>query len=237
MSYSPMNRICDIVLLMQKNRLSKQLLVMLYGLPGSGKSFFSRQTAELLNIPVISSNRIRYELFEKPTYSKEEQQIVFNLMMMMLDEYAKAGLSVILDVSLNRMMDRKALREFAKKQGLATVLVWIQSDAETCYARAKHRDGRKADDKFSVDMARDLFDAVEKQMQPPQNEDAIVISGKHLYDSQRNVFLRKLRELQVLSGDESSATGLPMPGLVNLVSSAQMQAGRVDSQRRNVSIN
>jgi predicted kinase len=221
---------------MQKNKLSKQLLVMLYGLPGSGKSFFSRQTSELLNIPIISSDRIRYELFEKPTYSKEEQQIVFNLMTMMLEEYARSGMSAIFDVSLNRMADRKVLREFAKKQGFATLLVWIQADAETCYARAKHRDGRKADDKYSSDITRDLFDTVEKQMQPPQNEDAIVMSGKHLYESQKNVFLRKLRELQILSSDETTASGVPMPGLVNLVSTAQMHAGRVDAQRRNVSI-
>jgi predicted kinase len=221
---------------MQKNKLSKQLLIMLYGLPGSGKSFFSRQTSELLGMPIISSDRIRYELFEKPSYSKEEQQIVFNLMTMMLEEYAKVGMSAIFDVSMNRAQDRKSLREFTKKQGMTSMLVWIQADSETCYARAKHRDGRKADDKFSADMSRDLFDAIEKQMQPPQNEDAIVISGKHLYDSQRNVFLRKLRELQVLSSDDSQANGMPMPGLVNLVSNAQMNAGRVDQHRRNVSI-
>jgi gluconate kinase len=145
-------------------------------------------------------------------------------------------MSVIFDVSMNRAQDRKSLREFTKKQGMMSMLVWIQADSETCFARAKHRDGRKADDKYSVDMDRGLFDMIEKQMQPPQNEDAIVLSGKHLYDSQRNVFLRKLRELQVISSDDSSANGLPMPGLVNLVSTAQMHAGRVDSHRRNVSI-
>ena len=227
---------CDIVLAMHKNMLTKQLVVMLYGLPGSGKSFFARQTAELLHIPIISSDRIRFELFEKPQYSKEEQQIVFNLMMLMLEEYSKAGLSAILDVSMNRSQDRKALREFAKKQGLSTMLIWLQSDAETCYSRAKSRDGRKVDDKYSSDMSRETFDMIEKQMQPPQNEDAVVVSGKHLYDSQKNVFLRKLRELQILSSDDSSASGMAMPNLVNLVSSAQMQAGRVDANRRNVSI-
>lgn len=209
---------------------------MLYGLPGSGKSFFSRQTSELLGIPVISSDRIRYELFEKPTYSRDEQQVVINIMNVMLEEYLKHGMSVIYDVSLNRTQDRKALREFAKKQGVSTILLWLQADADTCLMRSKNRDHRKADDKYSADMTRELMEYIDSQMQAPVGEDAVVISGKHLYESQKNVFLRKLREMQLLSVEQASGTGVAKPELVNLVSAAQMQAGRVDQNRRNLII-
>lgn len=209
---------------------------MLYGLPGSGKSFFSRQASELLGIPIISSDRVRYELFEKPTYSKDEQQVVINVMNIMLEEYLKNGMSVIYDVSLGRTQDRKAIREFAKRQGVSTMLLWLQADAETCFQRSKSRDRRKADDKYATEMTSDLMEVIEKQMQPPTNEDVVVVSGKHLFDSQKNVFIRKLSEMQILSTEQASGNGVAKPELVNLVSSAQMQAGRVDQNRRNLII-
>lgn len=209
---------------------------MLYGPPGSGKSFFSRQAGELLGIPVISSDRIRFELFDKPSYSKEEQQVVVNVMNILLEEYIKYGMSVIFDVSLSRTHDRKALREFAKKQNIPTMLLWFQADAATCLLRSKNRDRRKADDKYSTVMTPELMTVIESRMQPPVGEDSVVISGKHLFESQRNVFIRKLREMQLLSTEQLSDSGVAKPELVNLVTSAQMHAGRVDQNRRNLVI-
>lgn len=229
-------QIYDIVLFMNKSKLNKPCIILLYGQPGSGKTYFSRQVSEELAIPHISSDRIRYELFEKPTFSKDENNVIMSMMIMMLDEFAKSGLSVIFDYSLNKLQDRRSLRDLARKYGMQTILVWLQADAETCFNRAKNRDRRKADDKFSAVITRDQFDAMERTMNQPHNEDALVISGKHPYQSQRAVLLRKLSEMQILSDDTLSAK-VPMPELINLVSKAHAMAGRVDSHRRNVLIN
>jgi predicted kinase len=221
---------------MQRGKLAKQLVVMLYGYPGSGKSFFSRQIGEFMGMPVISSDRIRYELFDKPTFSKDEQQVVMNLMNIMLEDYLKAGLSVVYDISLNRTADRKFVREFAKRNGASSILLWLQADIDSCFLRAKARDRRKADDKYSAEMTEEIMRSIEAQMQSPSGEDAVVVSGKHLFDAQRNVFLRKLREMQLIAADQTSAGGVAKPELVNLVSAAQMHAGRVDQNRRNLII-
>jgi predicted kinase len=221
---------------MSKSRLTRPTIIMLYGLPGSGKSFFARQAADMLSVPHVSSDRIRYELFEKPTYSKDEQAVIFNIMMIMLEQFTRSGLSAIMDVSLSRAADRKLVREFAKRSKVDTMLLWLQADADSCFARTKNRDHRKSDDMYSADITRAQFDEVERGMQAPANEDAVVISAKHLFESQKNVFLRKLREMQLLSDTDSLSAGIAKPGMVNLVSSAQMAAGRVDQSRRNVMI-
>lgn len=220
---------------MQRSKIATPTLIVLYGLPGSGKSFFSRQAGELLGAPVISSDRIRYELFEKPTFSKEEQLVVFSMMNVMLEQYADLGMSVIYDASVSRASDRKLLREFAKNKKMNYILVWLQADAETCFMRAKTRDRRKADDKYSHEITREQFATVEKSMQPPAGEDPLVVSGKHLFEGQRNVILRKLREMQILIED-TDGRGFAKPELVNLVSAAKMKAGRYNDARRNVII-
>lgn len=221
---------------MSTSRLTNPLLLLLYGLPGSGKSFFARQTSEMLGVPVISSDRIRSELFEKPTFNEEENQVVSNMVMMFVDSYVDIGLPMILDMSLNKPNERKAMREYAKKKGYQHLLIWLQADPDTCFLRAKSRDRRKADDKYATEMTKELFSKIEKQMQAPSGEDALVISGKHLYGSQRGVLLRKLSEMRLISTNDASVGGVAKPELVNLVSAAQMMAGRVDIDRRNVPI-
>ncbi len=221
---------------MQKNQLQDQVVILLYGYPGSGKSFFARQASDLLGIPHISSDRIRYELFEKPTYSKDETNLIYNLMNIMLEEFLKSGMSVIYDVSLNRAIDRKNMRDYLKKMNAKPVLVWLQADRDTSLARTKSRDRRRADDKYSSELSDDQFKYIEQSMQQPTNEDVLVISGKHLFDSQKHALLRKLRELQVLTQADAHAHGVPKPELVNLVNNARVAAGRVDPNRRNVVI-
>lgn len=49
---------------MQKSSISQPVVIYMYGLPGSGKSFIARQLSESLGLAHVSSDRIRFELFE-----------------------------------------------------------------------------------------------------------------------------------------------------------------------------
>lgn len=221
---------------MQKVKLSKPVLFTYYGLPGSGKTFFSRQVAELFGIPHISSDRVRSELFDNPSFSRDEQAVVSNIMNMMVEEYFKVGMSVIYDVSLNRLQDRRIMRDIARSGGATPLLVWLQAEPETCFARARGRDGRKADDRYSTEMTKELFTAIMNTMQPPQGEDPLVISAKHLFNSQRETLMRKLKELGLLAPTDNTTPTFAKPALINLVNRAQVEAGRTDHSRRNLTI-
>jgi hypothetical protein len=71
-------------------------------------------------------------------------------------------------------------------------------------------------------------------MQNPQNEEYIVISGKHTFDSQLSAFLKRLRELGLVPGTDGVNAKVIKPGLVNLIPNPA--AGRVDLTRRNITI-
>ena len=77
------------------------------------------------------------------------------------------------------------------------------------------------------------FDRIAGGMQNPQNEDYIVISGKHTFNTQLSAFMKRLRELGLASQNQT-ASKLIKPGLVNLVPNPT--AGRVDMSRRNIVI-
>jgi predicted kinase len=219
---------------MAKIAPTKPLLVLLYGFPGAGKTFFARQLCETLQAVHVQGDRIRGELFEAPSHNKEENHIVSSLMNYMTGEFLGAGVSVVYDANAMRAMQRRALRNMATKMGAETVLVWLQIDPETAFARSSRRDHRKSDDRYSRDMDSRIFDAFNAGMQnPTTTERYVVISGKHVFNTQKSAMLRHLLDRGLISLSPSTGQ-MGKPGLVNLVPNPA--AGRVDLSRRNISI-
>jgi len=213
----------------------KPLLVQLYGFPGSGKTYFARQFCEQVQAAHVQDDRIRFELFEKPRYDKQENEVITQLMDYMTGEFLSAGISVVYDTNALRMSQRHSLREMARKAHAQPLLVWLQVDTDGAYYRTTKRDRRRSDDKYAAIMDRPTFDTIAGRMQNPQNvEDYVVISGKHVFKTQMSAVVKRLHELNLISSDEA-LTQVVKPGLVNLIPN-HIGPGRVDMTRRNILI-
>ena len=212
---------------------TKPLFIMLYGYPGAGKTHVARQLSETLHAAHLHSDRIRGELFTEPRIDKEENGIVEHLMLYMTEEFLRAGVSVIFDASTDRLAERRELRNVARKSKAQTLLIWLQIDADSAYARLNKRDRRKNDDRYARDYTRQAFEAAIGKMQNPRDEDYMVISGKHTFNTQRSAIIKKLYELGVITMSNASSN-VVKPELVNLVPNPF--AGRIDQDRRNIVI-
>lgn len=212
---------------------SKPFLLLFYGYPGAGKTYFARQFTDNVQAAHLQSDRIRAELFESPHYDKQENEIVTQLMDYMTEEFLSAGLSVAYDVNAMRAKQRRQLYELAYRCHANPMLVWFQMDPETAFQRNVKRDRRRADDKYAAKWDRSTFETTVSQMQNPRpGEDYAVVSGKHLFNMQQSAVVSKLRQMGVLSTDDAAARTIK-PGLVNLVPN---NSGRVDMTRRNINI-
>lgn len=211
---------------------SKPFLLIFYGYPGSGKTYFSRQLADNIQLAHLQADRVRREMFEEPKYDKQENKIVNHLMDYMAGEFLSAGVSVAYDVNALRAGQRKKLYELARKHKAQPVLIWLQVDQETAFARNIKRDKRRADDRYSAAWDRSTFDQLITHMQNPSTaENYIVVSGKHLFNMQQSAVANRLRAIGVLSQEEASQH-MTKPGMVNLIPNG----GRFDASRRNISI-
>jgi predicted kinase len=219
---------------MQKIIPNKPLLILLYGFPGAGKTFFSRQLCDHIQAAHVNSDRIRSELFEQPRYDKEENMVVSQLMDYMAEEFLRAGLSVVYDANAMRLAQRRALRDMARSADAIPLLVWFQIDIDSAFARATKRDHRRVDDKYNPPMDKETYEHLISGMQNPQGEDYIVVSGKHTFNTQLSAMLKRLRELNLITVNGGNSASVAKPGLVNLIPNPS--AGRVDLSRRNITI-
>lgn len=203
---------------------------MMYGFPGSGKTYFARQLSDSLKAVHVSSDRIRGELFEKPRYDNQENQIVEHLTHYMAEEFLNAGVSVIYDMYVARFPQRRALRDLAAKVHAKPILLWFQVDHDTAFGRIMKRDKRRIDDKYARPFDRTGFDAYITGMQNPRKEeDFVVLSGKHSFPMQRSTLVRRLYDMNLVDAG-STSSNVTKPGMVNLIPS------RADLARRNIRI-
>lgn len=218
---------------MPKIILAKPTIVCLYGYPGSGKSYVARNLAESIQLAHVSSDRVRNELFQSPRYDAQENAIVTHLMDYMSEEFLTSGVSIVYDTNALRIAQRRRLREMARKHRAAYLLIWLQIDIDTAFARTQERDRRTADDKYSEPQTRSTFERQVSGMQNPEGEDYLVISGKHTFATQKNSVINRLYQLGLIATDAVQHS-VAKPGLINLIPNPH--AGRVDLSRRNITI-
>jgi predicted kinase len=87
---------------------------MICGLPGVGKTTLARQLAPLVNGIVLSTDKIRKELFQKPTYRRWEKRLVYDVLLLLAKYLYNANVNCILDATFSK---EKTRQEVQKKLG------------------------------------------------------------------------------------------------------------------------
>lgn len=190
---------------MQKSPFTQQTVFLTLGYPGAGKSYLARQLAESLGLVRVSADRIRYELFENPSFSRDEDAIVFRILDYMMEEALKAGHNVICDADFGLRKSRRLKYEMARKYKATSVVLWVQTDLESSFVRASSRDGRNPDDKYSFNLSRETFDRLVAKLKKPEKEPVVVVSGKHVFKVQMTNILRRLQQTGLVGIPERPA--------------------------------
>lgn len=172
--------------------LARPLIMVVVGLPGSGKSFFARQFAETFDVACISADRIRYEMTGKPQYTTEENEAVNRLIEYTAGEIAKTGRSFLIDGASNTRASRLQIEKIAKAQDYKTLVIWVQTDTATARLRSLKRNSKKIDDMFSPSLSDTQFQVFSQRLAAPNKEQYVVISGMHAYSTQARTVLKKL---------------------------------------------
>ncbi|HYF96973.1 MAG TPA: ATP-binding protein [Patescibacteria group bacterium] len=211
--------------MVHKVEVKKPFILILYGYPGSGKSVFARSFAsEIDNTIHINSDKIEAELGQD---IKSEKVVGY-----MAKEFLGSGFNIVLDIDMSKRSQRKKARLLAGQTGAKLIMVWLQIDAESAFARLANRDKRRTEDKYAKNYSRSDFETIINTSHNPDQEDYVVISGKHTFKTQKAAVFKKLEDLGVLSPAQTLHRKIK-PELVNLIPQFRDKDGL---RRRDISI-
>lgn len=149
--------------------MSKNVLIVLGGLPASGKSTY----AEMLREINPTFQRVCPDLIRKAFYGDENIQgdgkRVFNTAFHDLKEYGSIGANVIFDATnINADRRKKFVKEMRPYFDIL-IFKWITTPASVCYERNFHRDRqvpsnviKRMSDNFEEPTMEEGWDYIEK---------------------------------------------------------------------------
>lgn len=100
------------------------MVIIVFGLPGSGKSYFASRLAKSMHAVYLNSDRIRKEMFEQRTYSPREKKAVYGQMLLGLRKALKQRKNVVLDATFHKTVTRELfIKEMAGKGAIRFIEV------------------------------------------------------------------------------------------------------------------
>ena len=114
-------------------------LIVVSGLPGTGKSYFCRQLAKRLPFTTLESDALRKVLFSLPTYSSKESSCLFLAIHLLIERLLKKGVPLILDATNLSERYREHLYSIAERLDAKLILVRVEAPSQVVYERLKTR--------------------------------------------------------------------------------------------------
>jgi len=145
--------------------MSRPVLVVVSGLPGTGKSYFCRRLAERMPFLILETDQLRRALFTTPSYSGAENQRLFAALHHLIARLLNKGIPTILDATNLSERNREFLYSIAERQGAKLILVRVEAPPEVVKQRLEARTrGNNAEDHSEADWR--VYQRMRKEVQP-----------------------------------------------------------------------
>ena len=115
-------------------------LLMLAGLPGSGKSRFAREVTSRCPFLTLESDRLRKSLVGKPEYTPAEHRRVFDACHRLLDEFLSRGYPLLFDATNATERNRRPIYAIAQKRGSPLAVAVVTAPPGVVRQRLRRRE-------------------------------------------------------------------------------------------------
>ncbi|MFH1639027.1 MAG: ATP-binding protein [Chloroflexota bacterium] len=133
--------------------VARPVFIVVSGLPGTGKSYFSHKLAERIPLVILESDALRKAIYPEPAYSREESRILFQAIHLLIKKLLTNGISLVLDATNLSEHYREYLYNIAEHLDDKLILVYLEAppDVVSARIRARHQDlGNRSDADWAV---------------------------------------------------------------------------------------
>ncbi len=175
------------------------LIVVIFGLMGTGKTTLAKALAQATGWPVVHSDAVRKRLagleptipvleeFGQGIYSESFSRRTYAEMLRQARQHLRKAPAVILDGSYKRAAERERLRQAAREWGAKALFVYCECSREIVRERLTRR---RANAAAISDGRLELLDIQAEDFDPPDDKDRPLLrldTGKDLYEVQAEV--------------------------------------------------
>lgn len=129
-------------------------LILIVGLPGSGKSTFARRLAPAIDAAVLESDALRRLLFGQPAYGALESRQLFEAIRAAARELLECGRNVIVDATNLIETNRRPFYDLAEELGARLLLLRFSAPEPIIRQRlSQRRAGAHPEDSSSAGLA------------------------------------------------------------------------------------
>lgn len=139
------------------------MIIIVFGLPGSGKSYFALRLAKELKAKYVSSDVIRKQLFVVRKYTWEEKTKVYDVMNKEMKKAIQRGKDIVLDATFYKEDYRNKFKEIAAEFKEKILFIEVWADQKIILKRLiREREHSEAD--FSVHFhIKKIFESLESE--------------------------------------------------------------------------
>jgi len=176
--------------------MSKPILYMMLGIPGSGKTSVSEHIADITKAVHISSDQFRKHMFDNPeNITEDEHSQIYDMLDYITTQILKSGKSVIYDANLNQYIHRKQKYSICGKIGAEPKLIWVKTDEEVARMRATQQADLHPAHRPFGNMRPETFNRLLKQMEEPKkDEETAIISGNKINKAEIKTVIKSLNQ-------------------------------------------
>ncbi|AHF98832.1 kinase [Halostagnicola larsenii XH-48] len=128
----------------------QQRLVVVCGLPGTGKTTVARELAERTGGTLIRTDVVRKDLFPDPEYTDEEVQVTYDELFDRARAAVERDAVAVLDGTFRRESLRDRARRVARDSNAQFDLVRVTCSEDVVRERIEERENDESDADFSV---------------------------------------------------------------------------------------
>jgi predicted kinase len=157
--------------------IARPFLIVISGLPGTGKSYFSRRLAERWPCLIVESDALRKVLFPVPSYGAQESQRLFQALHLLTEEFLSKSMPVLLDATNLVEYHREHLYRIADRLGLKIIIVRVEAPAELVRERLQRR-GESIDPRDRSDAGWTIYQRMKPKVQQIRRRHFVVNTAR-----------------------------------------------------------
>ncbi|HEX7455859.1 MAG TPA: ATP-binding protein [Candidatus Nanoarchaeia archaeon] len=113
----------------------KPLVIILVGIPGSGKTTLARKLVEKFPLTILNEEDMTSFLSPRATIFKKSSTEVFQLATKTIEQLVKSGKACIYDANIKTREQRELLKKTVEDFGGGSLLIYLDCPKEICYER------------------------------------------------------------------------------------------------------